>query len=1689
MRHNAKNTSMIRALVILAWTVITLFFVMPVAAEESAAEVQVQTVAAGDQLEGSFTPEELKVLLRVSSLEKVDVATVRYIYTNQAGKKTYGLAEITGDVESGITYSFQAPAAGFEAVEGASFTNKDPDAAATVVAACFRTDVWDGAVDVSWYDETSAAFHISTPAQMAGLAAIVNGNVDASCDGYEIKGDRVVSVTDALTAKAGSYQDPNTVGTTPFYYRLDGTDYKHCVTAIASTYKADAVLPADQDGAAHLGLVAHNFANRTVILDSDLNLGGAPGAEIDHLRNYNSHTRDQIHEHFVNSYEYPNWTPVGGAYLGDLDDPATLSMAFFNGTFEGNGHRIDNMYCYRWSYPAEKRMAYAYAEGTGLFGSVGGYYQSQGDPIDTSPAIRDMSVSGYVFGRRSVGGLIGTFGRGTNANWDNPIEEVYVENCANHAYAYSTDSKGVGGIVGHVWSGGAIINCYNTGTLRSYEYCTVVSGICGENRGADICNCYNIGEISTSGMKVGYGIGSHAAGDDYTVADCYFRDGDSYYECSVSKYQGYYYKNASSSVSVSVERMTDEQLTDGTLLDGLNTNGEAYVAGEGGLPVLAWEKSRPVSETVTVRQPEHGSITTSSSHSTHATGTVVYLTHQADLGWSFRYYTLNGTRINTPHVTVNGNCVISAVYEEAKAGVLKIAECEDATITVIKTGTIVVDGEKQSVTDHPVADGDSLFEDDKLTVTVELKDGAVPEDPDLIYQGAYPTDYPKPYQYNWTYTGQDTSGSSSNNFEINKPMDDISLTLSVDLLTARKTWLQVADTSWYNGSASTFTLTTARQLAGLDKLVSGGNSFSGKTIRLGQDVSFANDDGTAGKRWWNGIGLGNKAFSGTFDGNNKAVRNLLTSEKGFFDYCSNATIKNLTAYGSGEGAGASGICAKAGNTSFANCSSYRTLTTSAASGAYLGGILGEETGGCSITGCYNYGDIHALGEGLTYLGGIVGSVKTGSIVHSVNCGMIRKTGVAMSYVGGVAGQSSATISRCANYGDVTGASGSIGGVIGFSITGMTLNDSYNVGEVTCDRGQYADDGLGGLIGYAQSFNVSNCFNYGVVSKKGGAVTEHVGGVFGIAGVRGATPKSTDKTSNVYFSTTSSVFAVDGNVLTMLNRNTTYYQGLNVATPADFASATGVLTRINGNSAFSLVNGKYPELTSPSWHHHSGGTATCSKRAVCSSCGLSYGSYDSANHDGEEVKTGRIEPEWVTDGTTGDIICSTCKAVIQQGTAISADRDAQALTVSFARDGTVFRTVEYSREQLDQLAEVNPISWQYGPGMASRLYTTRYVTLDRLMAVGGYSMSDGLTSVTVVTSAAEKDFTRGKLLDESRYYYDIPNELYRSVSAAIAIYSCRGDEELEVLEENQKHRGLVFGHGISSTIFQNGYIIGADTFLEPVNALTINVSEEKHKITFDAAGGSRTADQFVADGQKADKPKTPYMEDHTFLGWYTEDGAAYDFTKPVTEDLTLTARWERTKCKVTFAPNGGTVGEKTRTVLSGNTIGALPTPVRAGYTFKGWVNGNAVYSASNVIRSNITLTARWEIIKVRVYKLYNKKTKDRMYTTDLAEYNRLGKKKWKKQGVAWYAPQVGKAVYCQYNKKQKQHQYTTAKKVKGWKVQYKGKPVFYAGGSVKVYHLYNPKAKKSHYYTTSAAEYKKMAKKKWKKKGSPFTAVQ
>ena len=80
---------------------------------------------------------------------------------------------------------------------------------------------------------------------------------------------------------------------------------------------------------------------------------------------------------------------------------------------------------------------------------------------------------------------------------------------------------------------------------------------------------------------------------------------------------------------------------------------------------------------------------------------------------------------------------------------------------------------------------------------------------------------------------------------------------------------------------------------------------------------------------------------------------------------------------------------------------------------------------------------------------------------------------------------------------------------------------------------------------------------------------------------------------------------------------------------------------------------------------------------------------------------------------------------------------------------------------------------------------------------------------------------------------------------------------------------------------------------PDNDVTVDVTYtiNEYTVKFESNGGSTVADQKVNYNGKATKPPAPTRSGYTFNGWYNKElKTAYDFSTPVTANITLYAKW-------------------------------------------------------------------------------------------------------------------------------------------------------------------------------------------------------
>lgn len=209
------------------------------------------------------------------------------------------------------------------------------------------------------------------------------------------------------------------------------------------------------------------------------------------------------------------------------------------------------------------------------------------------------------------------------------------------------------------------------------------------------------------------------------------------------------------------------------------------------------------------------------------------------------------------------------------------------------------------------------------------------------------------------------------------------------------TWDGTVDTSWYDETATTFSLTSSEQLAGLAKLVDEGNSFAGKTVKLDADMNLASNTS------FDPIG-DDSPFEGVFDGQGHTISNMSQSgwdfgyewgsygSIGLFGEVKDATVKNLTVSGFDacvEGGDIGGITGSASG----NCVFENITVQDSDFGTYnngIGGIIGW-----SGEGNYTFKNITIAEDvvlgGLwgsfdSSIGGIVGQGEPGATYHFEN---------------------------------------------------------------------------------------------------------------------------------------------------------------------------------------------------------------------------------------------------------------------------------------------------------------------------------------------------------------------------------------------------------------------------------------------------------------------------------------------------------------------------------------------------------------------------------------------------------------------------------------------------------------------------------------------------------------------------------
>lgn len=141
--------------------------------------------------------------------------------------------------------------------------------------------------------------------------------------------------------------------------------------------------------------------------------------------------------------------------------------------------------------------------------------------------------------------------------------------------------------------------------------------------------------------------------------------------------------------------------------------------------------------------------------------------------------------------------------------------------------------------------------------------------------------------------------------------------------------------------------------------------------------------------------------------------------------------------------------------------------------------------------------------------------------------------------------------------------------------------------------------------------------------------------------------------------------------------------------------------------------------------------------------------------------------------------------------------------------------------------------------------------------------------------------------------------------------------------------------------RNGVTYDFNTPVKSNISLTANYVGVKYIITFNSAGGSSLASQYIPAGGKVYEPNNPYRAAYHFTYW-SESGSVYDFNRTVNRNITLVANWAPLTSK-TMIFNGSMI---TQTITLSNFTGIheVTSNCPSNFTYK--MNGNSITATLN-----------------------------------------------------------------------------------------------------------------------------------------------
>ncbi len=142
----------------------------------------------------------------------------------------------------------------------------------------------------------------------------------------------------------------------------------------------------------------------------------------------------------------------------------------------------------------------------------------------------------------------------------------------------------------------------------------------------------------------------------------------------------------------------------------------------------------------------------------------------------------------------------------------------------------------------------------------------------------------------------------------------------------------------------------------------------------------------------------------------------------------------------------------------------------------------------------------------------------------------------------------------------------------------------------------------------------------------------------------------------------------------------------------------------------------------------------------------------------------------------------------------------------------------------------------------------------------------------------------------------------------------------------------------------------------------------YKVTFDTNGhGTAPEEQNITYPDRAKEPEALSEEGYIFNGWFTDKSCTekFDFSTPLTADITLYAGWKAGQYTVTFDANGHGRAPSDQVITFPGKVSKPDDPSAEGFEFKGWYTDadcTVEYDFNQSVSKSFTLYALWDIYR-------------------------------------------------------------------------------------------------------------------------------